>query len=229
MSASHPLRSSDSLRPFNPSCSPRYGYLKICGITRLEDALGAAEHGASALGFVFWPRSPRYITPDRAAEIIAHLPPGMATVGVFVNEPVEAIRAIVARTGITTVQLHGDEPPAYAAALGAPVLRAVGVEQAAAACPAWPAGTTFLLDAADTVRRGGTGEIVDWGRAAGVARQWPVVLAGGLRADNVAEGIEIVRPCGVDVASGVEDAPGVKNMDSVARFLANARKAFEAR
>jgi phosphoribosylanthranilate isomerase len=89
-------------------------FIKVCGITRLTDALHAVDQGATALGFVFWPRSPRAVTPERAAEIVAELPSSITTVGVFVNEPIDGIRAIVARTGITTVQLHGDEPPAYA-------------------------------------------------------------------------------------------------------------------
>src|SRR5688572_33246177 len=105
-------------------------FIKICGITRLRDALNAVDHGASALGFVFWPRSPRYVSQDRAAEIIAALPPTVTTVGVFVNDSIDEIRAVVTKTGINLVQLHGDEPPTYATAFGSPVLRAVGVERA---------------------------------------------------------------------------------------------------
>jgi len=204
-------------------------FIKICGITRLSDALHAVEHGADALGFVFWPGSPRQIAPERAAAIVAALPSGVTAVGVFVNESVDGIRGVVAQTGITAVQLHGDEPAQYGAALGWPVLRAIGVDQAEAACAAWPADTTFLLDAADPVRRGGTGTRIDWARAASLARRRRIVLAGGLDAANVAEAIAAVGPFGVDVSSGVEDAPGVKNADKVARFLASARSAFEQR
>ena len=139
MSASTPSNPSGSPRPLR---QPSYGFLKICGITRLSDALGAAEHGASAVGFVLWRQSPRYVRPERVTDMIAALPPGLTTVGVFVNESVEEIRAIAAETGIDTVQLHGDEPPVYAGALGTPVMRAVGVEQAGQTCPAWPVGTT---------------------------------------------------------------------------------------
>ena len=203
--------------------------LKICGITRLSDALHAVEHGAGALGFVFWPQSPRYITPERAAEIIAALPPGVDAVGVFVNEPVDSIRAVVAQTGISTIQLHGNETPAYADALGWPVLRAITVEQAEQASAAWPPETLFLMDAADPVRRGGTGSTIDWQQAASAARGRRIVLAGGLTPDNVADAIGTVRPFGVDVSSGVEDAPGVKNPDKVARFLKSARSAFDKR
>lgn len=204
-------------------------FLKVCGITRLADGLHAAEHGATALGFVFWPGSPRFIAPERAAEIIAGLPASVITVGLFVNESVEGIRAVVATTGVSTVQLHGDERPALADALGQPVIRAMSVNGGEEACRAWPADTTFLLDTVDPVLRGGTGVTVDWDRAGTLARGWRVVLAGGLSPDNVAAAISAVRPFGVDVSSGVEEAPGVKDPDKVARFLANARNAFETR
>ena len=202
-------------------------FIKICGVTRLSDALHAAAHGADAIGFVFWPRSPRYIDPARAAGIIAALPAGVTAVGVFVNQPVDAVRDVVAKTGITVVQLHGDEPPDFAGVVGCPVLRAIRVEQAETACAAWPGDTMFLVDGSDPVRRGGTGVQADWPRAAAIARTRRVVLAGGLTAESVAEAIAAVRPFGVDVSSGVEDAPGVKNPDKVARFLANARAAFQ--
>ena len=204
-------------------------FIKICGLTRLTDALHAVQYGATALGFVFWPQSPRYVTPERAREIIAELPAGTTAVGVFVNEPVDGIRAVVARSGINAVQLHGDEPPAYADALGWPLFRALTVADATDACDAWPQETTFLLDTIDPVRRGGTGETVDWSRAAAIALTRRVVLAGGLTPLNVADAIGAVRPFGVDVSSGVEASPGVKNFDKVARFLENARHAFEER
>ena len=202
-------------------------FVKVCGITRLTDALHAVKSGATALGFVFWPHSPRYVTPERAAEIIAELPSTIVTVGVFVNEPVTGIRDVVGKSRITTVQLHGDEPPAYADGLGWPIIRSVTVEDADDACAAWPAETVFLVDAIDPVRRGGTGGQVDWARAAEIARARRIVLAGGLTPANVAQAIAAVRPYGVDVSSGVEQSPGVKDFDKVARFVANARSAFE--
>jgi phosphoribosylanthranilate isomerase len=202
-------------------------FVKVCGITRLTDALHAVRAGATALGFVFWPHSPRYVTPERAAEIIGELPSSIVTVGVFVNEPLDGIRDVVAKSRITTVQLHGDEPPAYADGLGWPVIRSVSVEEADEACPAWPAETVFLVDAVDPVRRGGTGGQVDWPRAAAIARDWRILLAGGLTHDNVAQAIATVRPYGVDVSSGVEQSPGVKDFDKVSRFVANARSAFD--
>jgi phosphoribosylanthranilate isomerase len=200
--------------------------VKICGITRLADARHAVACGVDALGFVFWPESPRYITPERAVDIIATLPAHVTAVGVFVNESVDGIRVIVERTGIGAVQLHGDETPDYALALGWPVWRAFTVERAEAMSSAWPPQTTVLVDAADPVRRGGTGVKVDWGRAAGIARAHRIVLAGGLTPENVVEAIETVRPYGVDVSSGVEDSPGVKNVDKIERFLTSARSAF---
>jgi phosphoribosylanthranilate isomerase len=200
--------------------------IKICGITRLDDALHAAAEGATALGFVFWSRSPRNIEPADAAGIIAKLPPEVTAVGLFVNESVDRIRDVAGTTGIEMVQLHGDELPAYATQVGLPILRAISLERAAEA-RAWPTETTFLVDAADPVRRGGTGARVDWEAAAAVARSCRLVLAGGLTPDNVGEAIGVVAPHGVDVSSGVEDAPGIKNPDKVARFLASARSAFE--
>ena len=202
-------------------------FLKVCGITRLTDALHAADQGATALGFVFWPRSPRFVSPERAAQIIAELPGTVMSVGVFVNESLEGIRNVAAQTGITGVQLHGDEPPAYADAIDWPLLRSVTVDDAADMCAAWPPQTTLLLDASDRVRRGGTGQQVDWSQAATLARERRVVLAGGLTPRNVADAVAAVRPYGVDVSSGVEEAPGVKNFDKVTEFLANARSAFE--
>jgi phosphoribosylanthranilate isomerase len=204
-------------------------FAKICGITRLDDALHAARHGADALGFVFWPKSPRFVEASRAAEIVSALPSHVIAVGVFVNEPLDGVREVIARTGISTVQLSGEEGPDYGAALGWPVLRGITVDDAEHVCAAWPATTTFLVDVADRVRRGGTGQLVDWDRAAGVARWRKVVLAGGLTPANVRDAIVKVGPFGVDVSSGVEDAPGVKNSDKVARFLESARSAFEQR
>jgi phosphoribosylanthranilate isomerase len=202
-------------------------FVKICGITRLTDALHSVEQGATALGFIFWSRSPRAVSPERAAEIIAELPSSITTVGVFVNEPIDGIRAMVAKTGITAVQLHGDEPPAYADALEWPLIRAVDADDVEDACGAWSGQTALLLDTVDPVRRGGSGVAVDWAIAADVARRRRLVLAGGLTPENVSRAIHEVRPYGVDVSSGVESSPGVKDFDKVARFVANARRAFE--
>jgi len=203
--------------------------LKVCGITRLIDARQAVEQGATALGFVFWPRSPRWVAPERAAEIIAALPSAVAMVGVFVNEPVDSARAAALKAGVNIVQLHGDEPPAYGDALGYPVFRSMTLDDAADVMSAWLPGTPLLLDAADRARRGGTGVTVDWTQAVGLARQRRVILAGGLTPDNVGEAIELVNPYGVDVSSGVEASPGVKDPVKVSKFLEHARAAFERR
>lgn len=197
--------------------------VKVCGITRLTDALHAVQHGATALGFVFWPRSPRYIDPARARAIVSALPATITTVGVFVNQPVDEIRRMAAGGGIGAVQLHGDEPPAYAEAIAYPLFKAATLADDGVALDGWPADTVVLLDAHDPVRRGGTGLTIDWPRAAAVAATRRVVLAGGLTPDNVAEALRVVRPFGVDVSSGVEEAPGVKDFGKVRRFLENVR------
>lgn len=201
-------------------------FVKICGITRVPDAVHAAEQGATAIGFVLWARSPRAITVERAAEIAAELPPHVMRVGVFVNEPVESIRSIAERAHLTAIQLHGDEPPDYAAALDWPVFRAVSMADLNYATEAWTSETALLVDNIDPVRRGGTGAVIDWSQAAAVAQTRRVVLAGGLTVDNVASAIRAVRPFGVDVSSGVEAAPGVKDSQKVTEFIANAREAF---
>ncbi len=193
----------------------------------MTDALHAVNHGATALGFVFWPRSPRFVAPQAAADIVAELPSTVVAVGVFVNEPIDAIRTVVSQVRLSAVQLHGDEPPAYADALPWPILRSVTLESARAASDSWTPETMLLVDAADVERRGGTGRTVDWLEAAVLARERQIVLAGGLTPDNVGEAIRCVQPYGVDVSSGVEQSPGVKDFDKVARFLENAREAFE--
>ena len=202
--------------------------LKICGITRAADAVHAVEHGATALGFIFWPNSPRYVEPARAAQIIAALPTSVTTVGVFVNDPVDRVQTIAMAAGVTVVQLHGDEPPADVRALAYPIFRSATLDEANEVTQTWP-DAIVLLDAADRERRGGTGQAVDWVRAAALARRSPLILAGGLTPENVAAAIDLVQPRGVDVSSGVEAAPGIKDPDKVARFLSNARSAFERR
>jgi phosphoribosylanthranilate isomerase len=202
-------------------------FLKVCGITRLTDALHAVQQGATALGFVFWPASPRRVSGEQVKAIVAELPSSVITVGVFVNESIDGIRGTVAAAGLTAVQLHGDEPPAYADALPWPLFRSVSVDSAGEDVDAWASETILLVDAADSVRRGGTGTVVDWARAAALARTRRVVLAGGLTPVNVAQAIDTVHPYGVDVSSGVEASPGVKDFNKVTEFLENARKAFE--
>jgi phosphoribosylanthranilate isomerase len=201
-------------------------FLKICGITRLVDAKLAIDAGATALGFVLWPKSPRFVSDRKVAEIVASLPASVATVGVFVNQSVDGIAVTMQRTGLRMVQLHGDEPSSYADALSWPILRSVTLDAAQLLLDAWPAETTFLVDADDLERRGGTGQAVDWARAATLARLRWTVLAGGLTPENVEAAIAAVQPYGVDVSSGVEAAPGLKDAKKIKRFLANAQQAM---
>jgi phosphoribosylanthranilate isomerase len=190
------------------------------------DARHAIEQGATALGFVLWPKSPRFVSNRQVAEIVAALPASVITVGVFVNESVDGIALNMKQTGLSAVQLHGDESAMYAKALTWPIFRSVTLETAETIAEAWPSETTLLLDASDSERRGGTGQAVDWAKAASFASRRDIVLAGGLTPENVALAISVVRPHGVDVSSGVEDSPGVKNANKVATFLARARKAI---
>jgi phosphoribosylanthranilate isomerase len=186
--------------------------VKICGITRQDDAEAAVEAGTDALGFVFWRDSPRFIDPYRARAIVRSLPPFVTTVGVFVNQPAEYVAGVASLVPLAAVQLHGDEPVAYVDRVGRPVIKALTLDVALAMHPGqWPANVTILLDAHDPVRRGGTGRAIDWTAAATVAAKRRVVLAGGLTPDNAAGAVDRVRPFGIDVSSGVERSPGVKD------------------
>ncbi len=186
--------------------------MKICGITRLEDAESALEYGAGALGFIFWPDSPRFIDPARAHAIVSRLSPGIVTVGVFVNQTLEYVERVADAVPLAAIQLHGDEPVAFAEGLPRPVLKAIALADSTdETIDAWPPRTLILLDVHDPVRRGGTGRTVDWVRASTVARRRPVVLAGGLGPQNVADAVARVRPFGIDVSSGVESTPGQKD------------------
>jgi phosphoribosylanthranilate isomerase len=190
-------------------------FVKICGITRYEDAEAAVRAGANALGFVFWPGSPRYIDPFRARAMRSALPPFVTAVGVFVDQPAEYVNAVANLVQLGAVQLHGDESVGYAQTINRPVVKALalqdGPSSAAEGPGAWPDRVMILLDVHDPVRRGGTGRTIDWTGAAAVARRRAVVLAGGLTADNVGDAIARVRPFGIDVSSGVELSPGIKD------------------
>ena len=199
--------------------------VKICGLTRVQDALDAVESGADALGFNFFRRSPRYISPRAAGKIIAELPPFVAKVGIFVNASrAEVLRAIEA-SGIDTIQFHGDETPAFCTRFDLPVIKAfrVGAVAALRQLPKFHT-TAWLVDSAVPGQRGGTGTKGDWNLARqAVELGRPVILAGGLTPANVAEAIREVRPFGVDVSSGVESQPGIKDPRKVRSFVANAK------
>jgi phosphoribosylanthranilate isomerase len=193
---------------------------KVCGITSVEDALLAVDVGASAIGLVFWPLSPRCVGIERAQDIVAALPPLVGAIGVFVNQVDEA--AHVAReVGLGTVQFHGDESPESYSVFPVRVIKAVAVRDATARglAAAVPADATVLLDAHDPIRRGGTGAPIDWSIAAQIARERRVILSGGLNASNVAQAVEAVRPYAVDVSSGVESAPGRKDPARLRAFF----------
>jgi phosphoribosylanthranilate isomerase len=195
--------------------------VKICGITRIEDARHAVECGASALGFIFWPKSPRFVDPFRARAIVASLPPFVTTVGVFVNQPAEYVNGVASLAGLGAVQLHGDEDAAFASSIRRPVIKALPVGAGTVDHASWASHYTLLLDAHDPERRGGTGRTVDWSRASAIAASRRVLLSGGIAPQNIAQAISVVKPFGVDVSSGVEDAPGIKNH-------ARVRALFEA-
>lgn len=204
--------------------------VKICGITNPEDARSAVDAGADALGFVFWPKSPRNVTPAAARLIIKKLPPFIATVGVFVNESTERIRKIANEAGLSSVQLHGDETPAQCADAGNGasfrVIKAFRVAEGfdIMSLDAYDVGAC-LLDAYKPGVPGGTGEVFDWAKAVEAANRNRIILSGGLTPDNVGHAVELVRPYAVDVSSGVEASPGKKDADKVRRFIERVRKA----
>src|ERR671937_2100714 len=186
-------------------------FVKICGITRIEDAEAAVDAGANAIGLVFWPNSPRFVDPYRARAIVAALPPFVTAVGLFVNQPAEYINAVASLARLGAIQLHGDERPDSIARLHRPVVKAVSLSSDPDPARHWPASVTLLIDAHDPERRGGTGRTIDWRAAAAIAGRRRTILAGGLTPENVAEAVARVRPFGIDVSSGVEKAPGVKD------------------
>jgi phosphoribosylanthranilate isomerase len=201
-------------------------WIKICGITRVADALAAVEAGADAVGFVFYAPSPRAISPADAAAIAAALPKGMCKVGVFVNETVARMAEIRARVGLDCLQLHGDEGPEIALAVPGPVIRAMrgaprDLEEAARLA-AYPAAAV-LVDGERAGFYGGTGAPASRGTIAAArrARRW--ILSGGLAPETVAAKIAALAPWGVDVSTGVEHAPGIKDQNRIAAFVAAVR------
>ena len=196
--------------------------VKVCGICRLEDAQLAVSLGASAIGFIFWPVSPRYCEPDRAQTIAAQLPPHITLVGVFVDQPVDHVIEIATQVPLGAVQLHGSESIEAFERVRQPLIKAVPVVQGLelTTIDDLPAGVTVLLDAHDPIRRGGTGRTIDWKIAASVAARRRTILSGGLNAANVGEAIAEVRPHMIDVSSGVESAPGRKDAGKLEAFFA---------
>lgn len=201
--------------------------VKMCGMMRADDTAAAVAVGADALGFVFWPKSPRVMTAAAVRAIARDVPAFIPRVGVFVNVTPDDVGEIVDEAELTAAQLHGTEAVEAFEALGVPRLKAVtlssraSVEEAAAL----PPHVLVLVDAIDTVRLGGTGTVADWSLAASLAARRPIVLAGGLNAENVGDAIASVKPWGVDVSSGIERSPGVKDVARMRAFVAAVRAA----
>jgi len=203
--------------------------VKICGITSAADAQAAIDAGANLLGFNFYSRSPRHIAEDQAAEIRARLPKRVKAVGIFVNRLPADVITLRSSVGLDAVQLHGDEPPEMVAEIApiVQVIKAFRVE------PEFPLTTldeysqafAFLFDAAHTGQYGGTGRATDWDVARRASLKHRIILAGGLKVENVAAAVRIVRPYGVDVASGVESSPGKKDHGRLREFIEEVRRA----
>jgi phosphoribosylanthranilate isomerase len=201
--------------------------IKICGITSRDDALAAVEAGADALGFVFYPESPRYVSTALAANIIEALPPLVAKVGVFVDAAPEQIRQVIAQCGLDTVQLHGAEPPENCRNLPAKVIKAFRIQtlESLLELPRYLTDA-WLLDSYVPGQPGGTGARFKWDLAVEAKKLGrPIILAGGLTPGNVAAAVRQVRPFGVDVSSGVESAPGRKDRRKIEQFIEAARHA----
>jgi phosphoribosylanthranilate isomerase len=214
--------------------------IKICGITRPEDAEAAAAAGADAIGLNFYEKSPRYVDVDRARIIIAAVPPGVVKVGVFVNAPVQEVCRLYDDLKLDLIQLHGDEPLEYLAQLNdRPIIKALRVsgteglramiDYIAACKKLFHIPRFILLDAPLSEGFGGSGKSADWTLAKRycAAPGPPLVLAGGLRPDNVAEAIRTTGPQAVDTASGVESQPGIKDAAAIAAFVAAAKSAYQ--
>jgi phosphoribosylanthranilate isomerase len=203
--------------------------IKICGITNSSDAQTAVEAGASALGFMFFEQSPRYITREKARAIIQELPPFISKVGVFVNAPRDEVKRIIEDTGIDTLQFHGEEPPEACRGFGLKTIKAFRVQgkDMLQLMPRYDVDA-WLLDAFVPGQRGGTGHTFNWNLAVHArSLGTPIILAGGLTPDNVAKAVEHVEPYGLDVSSGVESSPGKKDPARIHDFIQRAIAALQ--
>jgi phosphoribosylanthranilate isomerase len=201
--------------------------VKICGITRVEDALTAARCGAHAIGLVFYRPSPRYVRPEMAAEIVDALPPFVTPVGLFVDADAEEVRDVTARTRVQMIQFHGSETSEFCARFELPYLKAVRVRSDVDLLQYardFRSAKALLLDAYQDGLHGGTGAVFDWDLIP-PALPLPVVLSGGLHPENVTEAIRRVRPCAVDVSSGVEASRGIKDAARIEAFVNGVRNA----
>lgn len=200
--------------------------IKICGITRSEDALACAHAGVDAIGLVFYPPSPRHIAAAQAAAIVRALPPFITTVGLFVNPAAEQVEALLNEVHLDVLQFHGDEPPEFCAGFGIPYLKAIrvkaGVDLVQCAIR-YQKAQGLLLDAYVEGTPGGTGQSFDW-ELIPAGLPMPVILSGGLEPANVADAVRRVRPWAVDVSSGVEASKGIKDAAKIAAFIEGVRK-----
>lgn len=198
---------------------------KICGITRIEDALAAAAAGADAIGLVFYAPSPRAVTASQARQIVAALPPFVTTVGLFVDAPRAEVEAVLREVPLDLLQFHGDEAPEDCRGFGRPYVKALRVrspEDVQACCARYADAAGILLDTFVPGIPGGTGECFDWSLVPADAAL-PLILAGGLDAGNVSAAIRQVRPYAVDVSGGVEAGKGIKDATKVQSFVAAVR------
>jgi phosphoribosylanthranilate isomerase len=199
-------------------------FVKICGVTSLDDALACVDAGADAIGFNFWPQSKRHIAVESAAAIAKRLPPNLRTVGVFVDPSQGDVDRAFASGAIDLVQLHGDETPDFCRRFSGRYIKAVRLRDASSLARMAEYACDFVLVDADTAGYGGSGQRADVALATEAAAARRVILAGGLTPDNVAQAVAAVRPYGVDVAGGVEREPGIKDWIKVAAFVQAAKR-----
>jgi len=193
--------------------------IKICGITRKEDALFCSEYGADAIGFVFYPKSKRYIQPEAAKEIVRSLPPFLMKVGVFVNEEISNVNRIAKSVGLNAVQLHGGESPEYIERIIHPVIKSFGVDELFDFSEIDKyKNCDVLLDVKDTEQLGGTGKTFDWNLIPINIRK-NIIIAGGVSAGNIKEIYSTIHPGAVDLSSSVESSPGIKDKNKIIEIL----------
>ena len=198
--------------------------VKICGMTNLKDVKVAVDSGVDAVGFIFYKKSPRSVTMQAVRKIVLELPPFVDSVGVFVNETAEQINKIADRCNLDRVQLHGDESPAFCNKIRCRVIKAIRVKdiQSLKKLSDYPV-SSFLLDTFSEDQYGGTGRVFDWNLAYPAKKYGPIILAGGLTPNNVRQAIQRIQPYGVDVCSGVESQPGIKDHKKMQIFLKNVK------
>lgn len=198
--------------------------VKICGMTNLKDVKVAVDGGVDAVGFIFYKKSPRSVTMQAVREIVLELPPFVDSVGVFVNETAEQINKIADHCKLDRVQLHGDESPAFCKKIRRRVIKVIRVKdiQSLKKLSDYPV-SSFLLDTFSEDQYGGTGKVFDWNLAYPAKKYGPIILAGGLTPINVRQAIQRIQPYGVDVCSGVESQPGIKDHKKMKAFLKNVK------